>query len=126
MTFGTTIGKPWVEAIPTDRGASFTGRTFSRLHMLGNASDVPFVGEIWATSDHSVESHAHESDEMLYVLSGAIEVNGQKLESNEMVFIPRRTEYRARVLSDPGSHILRIEMPNASSEAPESEYDVKT
>jgi mannose-6-phosphate isomerase-like protein (cupin superfamily) len=125
MTFGTTVGKPWVEAIPTERGASFTGRTFSRLHVFGNTSGVPFVGEIWATSDHAVESHAHESDEMLFVLSGAIEVNGQMLESNEVVFIPRGTEYRARVLSDPGSHILRIEMPNASSEARVSEYEVK-
>ncbi|HKA21548.1 MAG TPA: hypothetical protein VKN18_24950 [Blastocatellia bacterium] len=76
MTFGTTISKLWVEAIPTERGPSFTGRTFSRLHMFGNASGVTFGGEIWATSDPAVESHAHESDEMLYVLSGAIEING--------------------------------------------------
>jgi mannose-6-phosphate isomerase-like protein (cupin superfamily) len=125
MTFGTTAGKPWVEAIPTDRGTSFTCRTFSRLHMVGNTKGVPFVGEIWTTSDHAVESHSHESDELLYVLSGAIEVNGQRLESDEMVFIPRGTEYRARVASGEGSHILRVEMPHASSEPRVSGYDVR-
>src|SRR5262245_28010213 len=116
MTFGTTVGKQWVEAIPTERSPSFTGRTFSRLHMLGNTDGAPFVGEIWATSDHSVESHAHESDEMLYVLSGTIEVNRHRLEANEIVFIPRGSAYQARVLSKEGSHILRLEMPNASNE----------
>jgi len=78
MTFGTTKDKPWIEAILTDRGPQFSGRTFSRFHIVSNSSAVPTVGEIWATSDHAVESHAHDSDELLYVLSGVIEINGQR------------------------------------------------
>jgi hypothetical protein len=64
MTFGTTNGKPWIEALPTNRGR-FTGRTFSRFHIVGAGGVVPSVGEIWATSDHTVESHAHDADELL-------------------------------------------------------------
>lgn len=123
MTFGTTVGKSWIEALPTQRGAQFTGRTFSRFHIVDARGAVPSVGEIWATSDHMVESHAHDSDELLYVLSGSIEINGQRLESNEVVFIPRGTPYSARVLTDEGSHILRVEMPNADPRAGVSEYD---
>jgi len=75
MVVGTTQGKQWTETLPTDRGAHFTGRTFFRLHIL--AEGLPVIGEIWATSDHAVNGHSHEADEMLYVLNGAIEVNGQ-------------------------------------------------
>lgn len=85
MTFGTTEGRPWVEALPTQPGR-FTGRTFSRFHIVDADGSVPTVGEIWATSDHAVESHAHDADELLYVLSGAIAVNGRRLRSNEVVF----------------------------------------
>src|SRR5215213_2526276 len=77
MTFGTTEGKPWVEALPAERGSMFTGRTFSRFHIVGDGGALPTVCEIWATSDHAVKSHAHGSSELLYVLSGAIEVNGR-------------------------------------------------
>src|SRR5437763_1356102 len=113
MTFGKTVDKPWVEAIPTARGDGFTGRTFSRFHIIGDRA-VPQVCEIWATSDHSVNSHAHDADELLYVLSGTIEVNGQKLEANEVVFIPRGSAYSARVLSEEGSHVLRVEFPDTA------------
>ncbi|HEY0319821.1 MAG TPA: cupin domain-containing protein [Pyrinomonadaceae bacterium] len=125
MTFGTTEGKPWVEAVPTTRGATFTGRTFSRFHIVGSSDAVPTVGEIWATSDHAVEPHAHDADELLYVLGGAIEVNGQKLSANEVVFIPRGTPYGARVLTDKGAHVLRVELRNADSRAEEQEYDAR-
>ena len=125
MTFGTTVGKTWTEALPTRRGAQFTGRTFSRFHIVSDSGAVSSVGEIWATSDHAVESHAHDSDELLYVLSGAIEVNGQKLGINDVVFIPKGTSYSARVLADEGSHILRIDMANADRHAEVSEYDAR-
>ena len=124
MTFGTTEGKQWVEALPTARGA-FTGRTFSRFHVIGGNGSTPTIGEIWATSDHSVESHAHDADELLYVLSGAVEINGQRLGSNEVVFIPKGTAYGARVLSDEGARVLRIELPSAVGRSVGSEYDAK-
>jgi len=126
MTFGTTEGKTWVEALPTEHGAAFTGRTFSRLHIADNSSATPIIGEIWATSDHSVEAHAHDADELLCVLSGAIEVNGQRLRTNEVVFIPRGTAYGARVLSNEGSHVLRVVFPRAQSSTEEAEYEART
>jgi quercetin dioxygenase-like cupin family protein len=125
MTFGTTKRKPWIEALPTDRSAPFTGRTFSRFHIDGNGGTVPTVGEIWATSDHAVETHAHDSDELLYVLSGAIEVNGQRMGANEVVFIPKGTPYSARILTAEGSRVLRVEVPHAGSRAEEPEYEAR-
>ena len=124
MTFGTTEGKPWVEALPTERG-TFTGRTFSRFHIIGAGGPVPTVGEIWATSDHSVESHAHDADELLYVLSGAIALDGRRLGSNEVIFIPRGACYSARVLTAEGAHVLRVELPNASGRGEGSEYGAR-
>jgi hypothetical protein len=126
MTFGTTGGQAWVEALPTRRSASFTGRTFSRLHILGNRDAIPTIGEIWATSDHAVEAHAHDADELMYVLSGAIEVNGQRLGPNEVIFIPGGTVYGARVLSCEGSRVLRVVLPHAQSSAEEPEYEART
>jgi quercetin dioxygenase-like cupin family protein len=125
MTFGTTKSKPWIEALPTERGAPFTGRTFSRFHLTGDGGDVPNVGEIWATSDHAVDAHAHDADELLYVLSGAIEVNGRRLEANDVVFIPRGSSYGARVLTAEGSRVLRVEIPNAGRRAESPEYDAR-
>jgi mannose-6-phosphate isomerase-like protein (cupin superfamily) len=123
MTFGTTKDRAWFEALPTERG-SFTGRTFSRFHIVDNSGSVPNVGEIWATSDHAVEAHAHGADELLYVLSGAIAINGRRLGSNEVVFIPRDASYSARVLTDEGAHVLRIELPNASRDEG-TEYEAR-
>jgi hypothetical protein len=60
MTIGSTDGKPWTEALPTERGTRFAGRTFSRFHIVGDDA-APTVGEIWATGEHAVEAHAHES-----------------------------------------------------------------
>lgn len=124
MTFGTTEGKHWVEALPTER-ATFTGRTFSRFHILSGRGSVPTVGEIWATSNHAVESHAHDADELLYVLSGAIAINGWRLGPNEVVFIPKGESYDARVLSDDGAHVLRLELPSASNRNEVAEYDAR-
>ena len=124
MTFGTTDGRHWVEALPTER-ATFTGRTFSRFHIMGAGDSVPTVGEIWATSDHTVDSHAHDVDELLYVLSGAIAVNGRRLESNDVVFIPRGTPYNAGVLTDEGGRVLRIELPNAARLDEGAEYEAR-
>lgn len=73
------------------------------------------IGEIWATADHAVEGHAHEADEMLYVLSGAIEVNGRTLRANEVVHIPGGSAYTARVASPEGAHVLRVEFPRATA-----------
>src|SRR3712207_5029717 len=97
MTFGTTEGKPWVEALPVGR-AKFSGRTFSRFHIAG-AGRAPSVCEIWATPDHAVESHAHDADELLYVLSGAVEIAGRRVIAGEVVFIPKGTAYGARASS---------------------------
>lgn len=124
ITFGTTKGAPWVEAIPTT-GHPFHGRTFSRFHLVRRDAAVPNVGELWATSDHAVEAHAHEADEVLYVLSGAIEIDGRRLEANDVAFIQAGTAYRARVLSPEGSHVLRIELPNANSAPEAAEYEAK-
>ena len=124
MTFGTTEGKRWVEALPTEQG-TFKGRTFSRFHLAGAGGSVPSVCEIWATSDHAVESHAHDADELFYVLSGAIEINGQKLGAGEVVFIPRGTSYGARVLTDGGAHVLRIQLPNGDGRNDGGEYDAR-
>ena len=124
MTFGTTEGKPWVEALPTGRGA-FTGRTFSRFHIVGDGGSGPTVGEIWATSDHAVESHAHDADELLYVLSGAVEVGGRRFGPNEVVFIPRGASYGARVLTEEGARVLRVELPNADGRSEGREYDAR-
>ena len=117
MTFGTTESKPWVEALPTER-AGFAGRTFSLFHIVNAGDSVPTVGEIWATSDHAVEAHAHDADELLYVLSGAIAVNGRRLGVNEVVFIPRGAAYGAQVLTGEGARVLRIELPNAGGHDP--------
>jgi len=125
VTFGATKGQPWSETLPTSRGASFTGRTFCRFHVAGRSSSEPTIAEIWATSDHAVEGHAHDSDEMLYVLSGAIEVNGRTLASNEVVFIPRGDSYRARVVSDDGSHILRVAFSSDHNRSEPQEYDAR-
>jgi mannose-6-phosphate isomerase-like protein (cupin superfamily) len=124
MTFGTTEGKSWVEALPTQR-ATFTGRTFSRSHIIGDSGSVPTVGEIWATSDHAVDSHAHDAAELLYVLSGAIAVNEQRVEANGVVFIPGGTSYSARVLTDGGARVLRIELPDAGSRDEGTEYEAR-
>ena len=123
MTYGSTAHKPWIEAIPIDGRSSFSGRTFSRFHLLpGPSSAAPAVAEIWATSDHRVEAHAHDSDELMYVVSGAIEVGGRRLDENDVVFIPGGTRYDARVLSHPGARVLRIELPNARTGDEEPEY----
>jgi mannose-6-phosphate isomerase-like protein (cupin superfamily) len=124
MTFGTTEGKLWIEALPTARG-QFTGRTFSRFHIAGAGSTVPSVGEIWVTSDHSVEAHAHDADELLYVLNGAIEINGRRLGPNEVVFIPRGAAYSARVTSEEGAHVLRVELPGGSRDVEGAEYEAR-
>lgn len=123
MTVGTTHGKQWVETIPTSRGANFAGRTFFRLHMVGDG--LPSIAEIWATADHDVEGHAHDADELLYVLSGSIEVNGQAVGENEVAFIPGGTHYIARVRSDCGSHVLRIEFPHAGKNDEPPDYDFR-
>lgn len=124
MTFGTTKAQPWVEALPTERGR-FAGRTFSRFHIVNAGGSVPTVGEIWATSDHAVEAHAHDADELLYVLSGAIAVNGRRLESNEVVFIPRGSSYSAQVLNYEGARVLRIELPSAAGRDEGTEYEAR-
>ena len=126
MIFGTTKGMAWSETLPTARGAPFTGRTFCRCHLPGDQETVPSMHEIWATSEHAVEGHAHDSNELLYVLKGVIEVNGQTLERNEVVFIPRGTSYRARVLSVEGAHVLRIGFANAAGEASGPEFSGHT
>jgi mannose-6-phosphate isomerase-like protein (cupin superfamily) len=123
MKFGATVGQPWSETLPTARGARFVGRTFCRFHLSGDPATIPAVAEIWATSDHTVDGHAHDSDEMLYVLSGAIEVNGRTLRANDVVFIPRGDSYRARVVSSEGSHVLRVAFPNADASPYTPEYD---
>jgi quercetin dioxygenase-like cupin family protein len=125
MTFGATKDKPWSETLPTSRGASFTGRTFCRFHMTGRSGSEPSIAEIWATRDHAVEGHAHDSDEMLYVLSGAIEVNGKTLGANEVVFIPRGDTYRAQVVSDDGSHVLRVAFSGGDDPSHPPEYDAR-
>ena len=124
MTFGTTEGKPWVEALPSAPGG-FTGRTFSRFHIVGADDTVPIVGEIWATSDHSVESHAHDADELLYVLSGAIAVHGLRLGTSAVVFIPRGAAYSARVITGEGARVLRIELPNGARGVEVAEYGAR-
>jgi mannose-6-phosphate isomerase-like protein (cupin superfamily) len=124
MTFGTAEGKPWVEALPTERG-TFSGRTFSRFHIVSGDGSAPTVGEIWATRDHAVESHAHDADELLYVLSGAIEIDGRRLGQNEVAYIPRGSSYGARVLTDEGARVLRVELPNAGGRVEGAEYEAK-
>jgi hypothetical protein len=123
MVFGTTRGQGWTETLPANGGANFTGRTFFRLHLLGEG--LPTIAEIWATRDHRVEGHAHAADELLYVLGGAIEVNGRRLERNEVEFIPAGTKYTARVASDGGSHVLRVEFPHGSDHDGPPEYDAR-
>jgi mannose-6-phosphate isomerase-like protein (cupin superfamily) len=125
MTFGTTKDKFWVEALPTEHGSTFTGRTFSRFHLAGDGGGVPTVCEIWATPEHAVEAHAHDAAELLYVLGGIIELNGRKLAVNDVVFIPRGDSYSARVLSDEGCHVLRIELPGDGRSAEVSEYEAR-
>ena len=126
VIIGTTKGMAWSETLPTAEGVPFTGRTFSRCHLPGDHETVPSIHEIWATTEHAVEGHAHDSDELLYVLKGVIEVNGQTLKRNEVVFISRGTSYRARVLSIEGAHVLRIGFANAAAEAFEPEYEPRT
>jgi len=122
MTIGSTRDKAWIEAIPTARSARFTGRTFSRFHIVGRGG-APSVGEIWATGEHAVEAHAHESDELFYVLSGAIEIGGRLLRENEVAFIPRGTAYAARVASPEGGRVLRIELSSGRPRPDRPEYD---
>lgn len=124
MTFGSTEGKLWVEALPTARGG-FSGRTFSRLHIADASGLVPTVAEIWATSDHAVEAHAHDADELLYVLSGAIAINERTLGPNDVVFIPKGAAYSARVLSEEGTRVLRVELPRGARNVGEAEYEAR-
>jgi hypothetical protein len=63
---------------------------------------------------------------MLYVLSGAIEVNGRTVRANGVVFIPRGDSYRARVVSSGGSHVLRVAFRVAADPAHPPEYDSRT
>ena len=121
MVIGTTQGQQWTETLSADRGARFSGRTFFRLHMLGEG--LPVVAEIWATSDHAVEGHSHDAAEMLYVLGGSIEVNGQTLGRNELAFIPAGSHYSARIVSNSGGHVLRIVFPYVSDPSELPEYD---
>jgi len=123
MTFSATEGQPWTDTLPTLRGAGFTGRTFCRFPIPGGSNTVPSVAEIWATADHAVEGHAHDADELLYVLRGAIEVNGHTLRAGGAAFIPRGESYRARVVSAAGSHVLRVAFPGAGGGAHPPEYD---
>jgi mannose-6-phosphate isomerase-like protein (cupin superfamily) len=123
VTIGTTRGRPWTETLPTERSAQFSGRTFFRLHMAGDA--LPSIAEIWATADHAVEGHSHDAHELLYVLSGAIEVNGRTVSKNEVAFIPCGTHYSARVLSSEGSHVLRVEFPRDKNNDDRPEYDAQ-
>ena len=123
MAVGSTKGQPWTETVPTNRAPHFTGRTFFRLHMVGEG--LPTIAEIWATSDHAVEGHAHAADELLYVLDGAIEVNDRTLGRNEVAFISAGTSYVARVVSEGGSHVLRVEFPHANSGDDPPEHDAK-
>ncbi len=125
MLFGTTEGQGWTETLPTSRGAPFTGRTFFRVHIPGDRETVPVICEIWATADHAVEGHAHDSDELLFVLSGEIRVNGRVLRANEVAFIPRHSSYEARVMSMEGAHILRMEFPNPVGGVHEPEYEAR-
>ena len=125
MTFGATKGQPWSETLPTSRGAHFSGRTFCRFFVVGRSTAEPTIAEIWATPDHAVEGHAHDSEEMLYVLSGAIEVNGRTLGTNEVVFIPRGDSYQARVASAEGSHILRVAFSTEDPRLHPPEYDAR-
>jgi mannose-6-phosphate isomerase-like protein (cupin superfamily) len=128
MTIGSTREKPWIEALPTERGAHFSGRTFSRFHLVGAGGDAgaPVVGEIWATGEHAVEPHAHECDELFYVVSGAIEIDGRLLRENDVAFLPGGTAYAARVASPEGSRVLRIELPSRGWGRPDrQEYDAR-
>jgi redox-sensitive bicupin YhaK (pirin superfamily) len=124
MTIGTTRSKTWTETLPTERGARFEGRTFFRLLMAGKS--LPSIAEIWATAEHAVEGHSHDASELLYVLSGAIEVNGRTVSQNEVAFIPSGSHYTARVLSSQGSHVLRVEFPHdETQDEPAPEYDMR-
>ena len=122
IRYGTTEGSRWSETLATAHGAPFTGRTFSRCHLPGDMPGVPTVHEIWATSEHAVDGHAHGGAELLYVLRGVIEVSGQALGANEVVFIPGGASYTARVLSSDGCHVLRVAFPSTSGSACEPEY----
>lgn len=119
---GTTEGAPWSETLATAHGAAFTGRSFSRCHLPGDMQGVPTVHEIWATSEHAVEGHAHGGAELLYVLTGEIEVSGQTLGVNELAFIPGGVSYTARVRSRDGCHVLRVAFPGPDVSACEPEY----
>jgi mannose-6-phosphate isomerase-like protein (cupin superfamily) len=123
ITIGTTKGQPWIEAIPTAHH-SFEGRTFSRFHLAGD-DRVPGVAELWVTPDHSVDAHAHDVDELFYVLSGSIEINGKRLDANDTVFIPRGTPYDARVLEESGSRVLRIALSSQRRDEGVPEYEAK-
>jgi mannose-6-phosphate isomerase-like protein (cupin superfamily) len=125
IRYGTTKQRPWIEAIPTSRHG-FSGRTFSRFQLASGEPGVPNVAEIWASSGHAAAAHAHDSDEVLYVLSGAIEIDGRRLEANDVAFIPAGTAYDARVVSADGSHVLRIELRGAAAGAAEAEYEART
>lgn len=112
VAFGKTAAEHWIETLPTQHD-KFSGRTFCRSFLRG--SDAPSVVEIWATADHAVDAHAHDTDEVLFVLRGAIEINGVIVGTNELVFIPRGQSYSAKVVSAPGSHVLRIALTNSGA-----------
>jgi quercetin dioxygenase-like cupin family protein len=124
MTVGSVSGKRWIETIPRAH-SSFSGRTFARIHIVGDEVSIPTVGEIWASQDHEVESHEHDRAELLYVLRGAIKVNDQRLDAGDVVFIPKNTKYRAGVASTTAAHVLRVELPGPASHPRMAEYDSK-
>jgi hypothetical protein len=62
---------------------------------------------------------------LFYVLSGTIEIDGRRLEAGDVVFIPKGSAYGARVLSDEGSRVLRIEIPNMDAPVESPEYEAR-
>jgi hypothetical protein len=80
----------------TEQGTFFTRRAFSRFRLVGNSVAIPLVCEIWAPAAHAVRGHGHAADEMLYVLCGASEINGQRVGVNAIAFIGLANETGTR------------------------------
>ena len=66
--------------------------TYSILNLL-TAQDSDKISIAISTADNHKETTSTTSDRVYYILEGNININGEKAEQGDVVFIPANTEY---------------------------------
>jgi quercetin dioxygenase-like cupin family protein len=94
----------WIEIPPDDENVGGK-RTFHP-----GPNDDPHgleLFEVRLAPDRTIESHAHESDEIIYVLSGQMHLGATVLEAGSTVHVPGRTLYTFKA-GPQGLHFLNF------------------